>query len=1013
MGIPYPAFAFFILFFQAFAIASLSYNDIKNSYGKLKQIYGQVNHKINDSLKLNLCIDFLKKFNKSFDSLQKKLNVGDRNFRDVYKIYFNTANIYNRQKKYNNAIEVINQLEVLPNYYQPLQKHKFHLLKASLFGKISANQNASRHLILACRFGSIELGITDALELCETCKSNLQYTQQRQHQQLKSGITMEQKISDILADLRGKQRNYNKNKVRYTFSFHVPEIDRERHTGRNFAFIENSLQKNIYLYQRDATFQQPTDLAFIFDDCGVFGWRDGLAEHQIPSPSSIRIRWEDECPQLGYNEGSLLCGNCVSKADVFLFAYEQEIKLYNNYVGGQRVLIHAPQAASPSLYFKLSSTPTPNMENDREIDVLLTGYTKGFMSDVSTGASTPIYPLRLKIERLAASLNSKKNSYSFPYQITLRQHPGYGNCSTLSECYGSNRTKIRSEEQLWEYSKQLQNTKIAIVTKSMRDYSLRKYVECAMAGALIVGDVPSGEPLFKKFVVEIHNSNTDKEILNVLKYWLSEDTKRIRRAARGQKIVMIFLQRTWKSWAKAAIGGSILYMQKNFGIYNFSYAKQIYDERDQFLKTKWIQAYQKRLPKLIYTSYAGNNNIGDDIMLSIFLKLLSRIFNDLTIEDKVRVEQKHDGTRMCSDFFREKNRHNYRIVIGGGSVIHKSYLNHFYPLPRKVFLFGSGYDDYHLHMNESLIRSKLSSAKFKSFFRSFNHDELIELRYFLTSSKYIYGGVRGRISEALLSSTNFSVKMIRDSGLLAGRLLLGNSVESANRNFRYLDRDISNKDILAQLQKQQRKYVVLNYGASTHFPMYGGHNGKKKLRRRLLKLAKYFRSSRDFLVFFVPLSTDDILHNSKLAQKANVIGVNRLLRPTSLLHLLKHAEIAVGVKLHLSVLAASVYTPFVLFPYRLKGYDFVHSSNEAWELFVASRENIKAIKQKVSILLERKKEIRSSLRRLTAIVYQEYKAEMRKFFHLELLQQRKLRYCLMQCNAASSNKMGFHILEEC
>ena len=106
--------------------------------------------------------------------------------------------------------------------------------------------------------------------------------------------------------------------------------------------------------------------------------------------------------------------------------------------------------------------------------------------------------------------------------------------------------------------------------------------------------------------------------------------------------------------------------------------------------------------------------------------------------------------------------------------------------------------------------------------------------------------------------------------------------------------------------------------------------------------------------------------------------MNRLLRPKSLLHLLKYAEIAVGVKLHLSVLAASVYTPFVLFPYRLKGYDFVHSSNETRKLWVSGSENFKAIKKKVSVTLKRKK--LSSLQRLTASVYQAYKAEMRKFF---------------------------------
>ena len=122
----------------------------------------------------------------------------------------------------------------------------------------------------------------------------------------------------------------------------------------------------------------------------------------------------------------------------------------------------------------------------------------------------------------------------------------------------------------------------------------------------------------------------------------------------------------------------------------------------------------------------------------------------------------------------------------------------------------------------------------------------------------------------------------------------------------------------------------------------------------LLKLAKYFQSTWHFLVFFVPMSINDISHNSKLAKKANAIGGTDYW-PKLLLHLLKYAEIVVGVKLHLSVLAASVYTPFVVFPYRLKGYDFVHSSNETMKLFVSGSENFKAIKQKVSVTLKRKR----------------------------------------------------------
>ena len=90
MGKTHFTLAFFIFLFRSFAIVALPYSEIKNSYDELKQIYGKVNHDIDDSLKLTLSIDFLKKFGKSFESLHNKLNGGDRHFRDVYKIYFNS-----------------------------------------------------------------------------------------------------------------------------------------------------------------------------------------------------------------------------------------------------------------------------------------------------------------------------------------------------------------------------------------------------------------------------------------------------------------------------------------------------------------------------------------------------------------------------------------------------------------------------------------------------------------------------------------------------------------------------------------------------------------------------------------------------------------------------------------------------------------------------------------------------------------------------------------------------------
>jgi hypothetical protein len=66
----------------------------------------------------------------------------------------------------------------------------------------------------------------------------------------------------------------------------------------------------------------------------------------------------------------------------------------------------------------------------------------------------------------------------------------------------------------------------------------KKYFEAALAGILIIGDLPTDEEdIFSEFVVKIKEDNTDEEILNIINYWIDYKEERIKRTLKGQNIV--------------------------------------------------------------------------------------------------------------------------------------------------------------------------------------------------------------------------------------------------------------------------------------------------------------------------------------------------------------------------------------------------------------------------------------------------------------------------------------------
>ena len=108
--------------------------------------------------------------------------------------------------------------------------------------------------------------------------------------------------------------------------------------------------------------------------------------------------------------------------------------------------------------------------------------------------------------------------------IRIREHPTYAMANESAAI-----------QQTLDYATDLKRSKIVLVGRSSRNFALRKYPEAAMAGALVVGDIPDERMNeFRSWIVEADYEESDETLLNKVKHWLANENERVERARRGQ-----------------------------------------------------------------------------------------------------------------------------------------------------------------------------------------------------------------------------------------------------------------------------------------------------------------------------------------------------------------------------------------------------------------------------------------------------------------------------------------------
>jgi len=198
---------------------------------------------------------------------------------------------------------------------------------------------------------------------------------------------------------------------------------------------------------------------------------------------------------------------------IMFFTYASDMWLYSNY-SQNRLMVHLSHTVRPSTFKK-------DVQKKRDIDILLVG-----------AISPKFYPLRYRFHNLIKSGVLKGGAH--------RSHPGYTELYSREQRLKLGWTKEKLEQQVKDYADELGNAKMVICTKSTRGYSLRKYFEAAAAGALIIGNIPDSDrdDEFRKYVVEVHNNETDQQIVDKVKWWIDHPKERMERARKGQEIAL-------------------------------------------------------------------------------------------------------------------------------------------------------------------------------------------------------------------------------------------------------------------------------------------------------------------------------------------------------------------------------------------------------------------------------------------------------------------------------------------
>jgi hypothetical protein len=149
-----------------------------------------------------------------------------------------------------------------------------------------------------------------------------------------------------------------------------------------------------------------------------------------------------------------------------------------------------------------SSEVFRNYNEDKIYDIVISGK----MDDT-------VYPFRSRLLRLViANLRHR-------FRCKILEHPGYRDLKNIPNKSGAYVLK--------DYSRVLNQSKIALTCSSKYRYALMKYIEIPMSYSLIAADLPNERrDFFESYVLDLDPQDSDLQITNKLAHYIENDAER-------------------------------------------------------------------------------------------------------------------------------------------------------------------------------------------------------------------------------------------------------------------------------------------------------------------------------------------------------------------------------------------------------------------------------------------------------------------------------------------------------
>lgn len=301
--------------------------------------------------------------------------------------------------------------------------------------------------------------------------------------------------------------------------------------------------------------------------------------------------------------------------------------------------------------------------------------------------------------------------------------------------------------------------------------------------------------------------------------------------------------------------------------------------------------------KILYTSYIGFGNLGDDLCLEAFEREAAK--RGVVVIPSTPAEPGKDQLAYMEKEIAQADK----VVIGGGSLFTYSYYLTFVLkaslLGKPVYFWGTGLDEFGLKTAIALsTHERLDQVELGSM-----NVEL--LKSAISKAKKVF--VRGPITKNALSiihPTLSGVRVVGDPGFLV------KPDETAE----------------AEIFKSGQPVIAINWGSiGNEAAGFGGNN--QEAAEQFFRALEKLSGSYSFL-FFPMNTTDSFIHKKwadSLKHKTNIELINEVPNANVLAGWIRQCRMMIGRKLHAQVLAAASITPFISLAYRSKCFDFAAS----------------------------------------------------------------------------------------